>query len=375
MSDYLEYFTSSGKKKRVTYKSKDSTLDLRNLDILQFDTSQLDSNHNIRKICLNDNKIEQLDVTPLITCKNLRTLILDGETDAETLLSNDTMEDVAREVVLDAVETFDALTFLPSLNAIRISYDYIRKHEPDWKVIHLFQNSLRVIGSGWMGMLDVGLNESRAILEHTLSSGDLKEVEARLVSILAEKIDNGEPTIDLDIQVMKHQGDLVMRIDDVVENRVAEMNRLFVPVMKFPIDKESIILLESVGESVDTHYADLRMLWLSSYGYEILENLNMGTTCEMREFSLIQEALSTIGFEIKTIQEKNEYPIIGWKNRKVLQAHGIDSPEPQIELPQNLSSEMIEYIWQLADFRSKNQMTMIAATSDDSIRINLSDLK
>jgi len=375
LSDYLEYFTSSGKKKRVTYKSKDSTLDLRNLDILQFDTSQLDSNHNIRKICLNDNKIEQLDVTPLITCKNLRTLILDGETDAETLLSNDTMEDVAREVVLDAVETFDALTFLPSLNAIRISYDYIRKHEPDWKVIHLFQNSLRVIGSGWMGMLDVGLNESRAILEHTLSSGDLKEVEARLVSILAEKIDNGEPTIDLDIQVMKHQGDLVMRIDDVVENRVAEMNRLFVPVMKFPIDKESIILLESVGESVDTHYADLRMLWLSSYGYEILENLNMGTTCEMREFSLIQEALSTIGFEIKTIQEKNEYPIIGWKNRKVLQAHGIDSPEPQIELPQNLSSEMIEYIWQLADFRSKNQMTMIAATSDDSIRINLSDLK
>ena len=145
--------------------------------------------------------------------------------------------------------------------------------------------------------------------------------------------------------------------------------------MKFPIDKESILLLESTGESVDTHYADLRMLWLCAYGYEILENLNIGTTCEMREFSKIQEALSTIGFEIKTVHDKKEYPIVGWKNRRVMGAHGIQSPEPKIEIPQSLSSEMIEYIWQLADFRSNNQMTLVAATSDEPIKFNLFDLK
>lgn len=374
LKQQLQYSVSDNELNKLTYDSEDSTIDLSNRDIVQFDTSQLVANTNLRELRLNDNKIERLDVTPLISCRNLRTLILDGTTDAETILSHDTMEDVASEVVLDAIETFDALTFLPSLDAIQSSYDYVRKYEPDWKVIHLFQNSLRVIGCGWMGMLDIGLKESRNILEQILGSGDSKELQARLISILAEKIDNQEPTIDLDIQVMKHQGDLVMRIDDVVENRVAEMNRQFVPVMKFPIDHASIVLLESTGESVDTHYADLRMLWLCAYGYEILENLNMGTTCEMREFSQIQEALSSIGFEIKTIRDKKEYPIIGWKNRKVLQSQGIDSPEPKIILPKNLSREMIEYIWQLAEFRSSNPMTLIAATSDESIEIDLSRL-
>jgi hypothetical protein len=175
--------------------------------------------------------------------------------------------------------------------------------------------------------------------------------------------------------MMAHNGDLVMRIDDVVEQRRAEMMNQFVPVMTFPIDKESIILLESVGESVDTHYADLRMLWMTSYGYEILESLGMGTTCEMRKFSTIKDALSTLGFEVTTTLDPRTYPIIGWRNREVLQKQGIESPEPEIEMPKQLSYEMAYYIWQLAEFRSNASMTLIAATSDEPIEIDLSKLE
>lgn len=373
VSNVLKYITSEGKLKEIESSVNDTTIDLSNLNIQHFDTSQLIEYNSMRELHLNENKIERLDITPLVSCKKLDTLILDGETDAETILSHGTMEEISKEVILDAVETFDALTYLPSLNSINASFDHVRKQEPDWKMIHLFQNSLRVIGCGWMGMLDIGLKKSMQILKQLLNSGDSQDIQDTLLSYLIEVIDNKEPTIDLNIESMKDFGDLVLLIDDVVEQRNSEMRNQFVPVLEFAIDKESIAILASVGESVDTHYADLRMLLLTSYGYEILESLAMGTTCEMREFSKIHEALASLGCEIKTNLDSRPYPIIGWKNRKMMRKHGIESPEPEIKLPKQLSSEMIEYIWQLAEFRTGTSMIVISAPSgDSSFQIELS---
>ncbi len=369
----LKYITSEGKMKEFESSVNDKTIDLSNLNIQHFDTSQLVAYNSVRELHLNENKIERLDITPLISCKKLSTLILDGETDAETILSYGTMEDTAKEVIIDAVETFDALTYLPSLNSINASYDHVRKQEPDWKMIHLFQNSLKVIGYGWMGMLDIGLKKSTQILKQLLNSGYSQDLQDTLLSYLIEVIENKGPTIDLDIESMKDYGDLVLHIDDVVEQRNAEMRNQFVPVLAFAIDKESIAILESVGESVDTHYADLRMLLLTSYGYEILESLAMGTTCEMREFSKIQEALTSLGYEIKTNLDSRPYPIIGWKNRKTMSKLGIESPEPEIKLPKQLSSKMIEYIWQLAEFRTGiSKIVLSSSSGDSSFEIELS---
>ncbi|MHA1613866.1 MAG: hypothetical protein ACTSYJ_03410 [Candidatus Thorarchaeota archaeon] len=371
MSNVLKYITSEGKLKEFQSSINAKTIDLSNLNIQYIDTSQLMAYKSLRVLNLNENKIERLDITPLISCKKLDTLILDGETDVETILSYGTMEEISKEVILDAVETFDALTYLPSLNSINASYDYVRKLESDWKMIHLFQNSLRVIGFGWIGMLDIGLKKSTQILKELLNSGYSQNIRDTLLSYLIDVIENKGRTIDLDIESMKDYGDLVLHIDDVVEQRNAEMRNQFVPVLAFAIDKESIAILASVGESVDTHYADLRMLLLTSYGYEILESLTMGTTCEMREFSKIQEALTSLGYEIKTNLDPRPYPIIGWKNRKRMQNHGIESPEPEIELPKQLSSEMIEYIWQLAEFRTNVSMIVLSSPSDDSSKIKL----
>lgn len=371
----LKYITSDGTLREKEYNPHDSTIDLSNLDIYEFDVSQLTNNNQLRKLQLDENKMPRLDITPLIECKKLGTLILDGETDVDTLLSYDTIEDVAREVICDAVDEYDVPTYLPSLSSISASYKYVKKYEPDWKMVHLFHNSLRVTEFGWMGMLDIGLKKSEQILKQLLNSGHTRDIENYLVSLLVVKINNGDPTIDLDIETMKHYGDLVMLIDDVVERRQNEMNDQVVPVMTFPIDTETILLLESVGESVDTHYVDLRPLWLTAYGYELLESQSMGTTCELREFPMIKDALSALGFDIKTSIDPRPYPIIGWKNRKVLKEQGIESPEPLVELPQQLSQEMMEYIWQLAEFRSNASMTLIAPPSDESIKIDLSRLK
>ena len=174
-----------------------------------------------------------------------------------------------------------------------------------------------------------------------------------IMTSLIDQIDRGGPTIDLDVESMKKHGELAIRIDDVVELRNEEMKHQYVPVLTFDLDKESRELLESVGESVDSHYADLRMLWLTAYGYELLTSMTLRTTCEMRVFSKVKSAFSTLGFDIKTVPEPDRYSFIGWRNRRVMRKHGIKSPEPKIEVPENISSELIEYIWQLAEFRNE----------------------
>jgi len=352
VSDVLQYITSDGNLREKKYDRNDSTIDLSNLDIRHFDASQLATNDSLRTLKLAENKMARFDITPLIECKKLGTLILDGETNVETLLSYDTMEEKSRDVVFDAVDDFDAPSYLPSLNSIRISYDCTKKREPDWKLIHLFVNSLRVTGFGWMGMLDIGVRQSKDVLEKILESGNTPEIQNILLSYLIERIDSGQPTINLDVESMTDFGDLVLRIDDVVEQRTAEMKDQFVPVLAFGLDQESLEILESLGESVDSHYADLRMLLLTSYGYEVIESLGLGTTCEMKVFSKIQEALSSLGFNLRTNLDPNTYHVIGWRNRKVLRAQGIESLELEIKLPPQLSGEMIEYIWQLAEFRN-----------------------
>ncbi len=375
MSGVLEYVTSDNKSKTFKYRYSDTTLNLSNLDISQFDVSQLESNNNLRELRLNNNKMALLDITPLTTCKQLRTLVLDGDTEVETILSPSTMEDIAKEVVLDAIDTYDSLSYLPSLNSIRISYEHVLRNEPDWKLIHLFHNALRVADYGWMGKVDLGVKKTKQVLKMIMEDGITQEVHDILFSFLIYQIENHRPTIDLDIESMKDFGDLVMLVDDVVEQRNFEMKDQYIPVLKFDVDQETIDLLRSEGESIDTHYADLRMLWLTSYGYEILESLGMGTTCEMQEFSMVQEALSSLGFEITTELDPNPYPIIGWKNRQEMRRHGVKSPEPKITLPKRLSAEMIEYIWQLAEFKNASSMLILSSRSEEPLKLNLFDLE
>jgi hypothetical protein len=375
MSGVIEYVTTDNKSKKIKYRYSDTTLNLSNLDICQFDVSQLESNNNLRELRLNDNNMTRLDITPLTTCKQLRTLVLDGETEVETILSPFTMEDIAKEVLLDAVETYNSLSYLPSLNSIRISYGHVLRNEPDWKLIHLFHNALRVSDYGWMGKVDLGLQKTKQVLQMILDDGFTQEIHNLLFSFLTHQIETHGPTIDLDIESMKNFGDLVMLVDDVVEQRNSEMKNQYIPVLKFDVDQETIDLLRSTGESIDTHYADLRMLWLTSYGYEMLESLEMGTTCEMREFSMVREALSDLGFEVRTELDPNPYPIIGWKNRQEMRHHGVKSPEPKITLPKKLSPGMIEYIWQLAEFKSASSMLILSARSQEPLRLNLFDLE
>lgn len=130
MSYILRYIQSDGTQKESEFDSGESTIDLSNRDIVQFDVSQLRSNGRITELRLDGNKLSRVDLTPLRSCKKLQTIILDDTTDGETILSDSSMEKISKDVVYDEITNFDSLSYLPSLNSIGYSLPYVKKREP-----------------------------------------------------------------------------------------------------------------------------------------------------------------------------------------------------------------------------------------------------
>ncbi|MBY8999031.1 MAG: hypothetical protein KGD60_14990 [Candidatus Thorarchaeota archaeon] len=199
MSYILRYIQSDGTQKESEFDSGESTIDLSNRDIVQFDVSQLRSNGRITELRLDGNKLSRVDLTPLRSCKKLQTIILDDTTDGETILSDSSMEKISKDVVYDEITNFDSLSYLPSLNSIGYSLPYVKKREPKWKLIHLFQNALFVQGLGWMGLLHISIQKTERLLKELTSSGNTDKIQNVLLTLLIDQIDQGGPTIDLDV--------------------------------------------------------------------------------------------------------------------------------------------------------------------------------
>ena len=120
MSFVLRYVTSNGTIMEYEFERNDSIIDLSNRDIFEFDVSQLKSNNHIRELRLNGNNISRMDLTPLLSCKTLKTLRLDDATEGETILRDRTMEKISKRVVYDEITNFDSLSYLPSLDSIHV---------------------------------------------------------------------------------------------------------------------------------------------------------------------------------------------------------------------------------------------------------------
>ena len=352
MSFVLRYITTDGNESTSQFDKDEPNIDLSNKNIVEFDVSQLIGRKDTEILNLQGNRIPRLDLTPLRSCKRLDTILLDGSTDGETLLSDSTMEKISDDDLYHEIINFDALSYLPSLESIRYVFPHIRKHEPPWKLLHLFRNTLIHLNLGWIGYLDVEVKQCERLVKKLLFDSFTADVQTDLINALIEQIDRGGPTIDLDVESMKDYGELVIRIDDVVEQRIREMERQVVPILGHVVfDEEIKDLLESVGESIDTHYAELRMLWLSAYGYEVLTSLNLRTVCEMKHFSKVEDAFSALEYDLQVESLVEQYSFITWKSRRTMKEQGFDSPEPPENFPQYISHELREYIWELAEYR------------------------
>jgi hypothetical protein len=176
---------------------------------------------------------------------------------------------------------------------------------PPWRHYHLLQCVLASLGLSWIGYLDVNpfslLN--RIFFKMKLPQGNQKAVD-HVISLVCSQIDKGKPTIGLDVEMMIEYGDLVPRIKQVLVQRLHEIANATV--------------------AVNDEKADLSNLWLTSYGYDALKALGVGTSCSLDTFAMIKREFRKHNIGFKTSDDS----IRGLNN--------------------GISFGMREYLWRLA---------------------------
>ena len=163
--------------------------------------------------------------------------------------------------------------------------------EDSWLYIYILQNLLSTLGLEWVGLLDTNpLDLMKRIW--TVSSSPEKEQQIRHIvfDVLGSQIERGGPTIGLDTEMMMKYETLANHIDRVHELRKGEIEQLQ-PILISPVHFDN---------GYDIIEIDLETLWYTAYGYNVLNELELGKNCDGEDFLDIQDAFSNLGITLET---------------------------------------------------------------------------
>ncbi|MFW9959129.1 MAG: leucine-rich repeat domain-containing protein [Candidatus Odinarchaeota archaeon] len=264
------------------------------------------------------NKIKSLNVTPLIKCKKLNHFDADAELGVriQSLLEFGQFTypppdhygyyDEDHDIFEPEEDAFDSPVQIRDINII--SYLYSNMNEESWKMNHLLQETLKIMGYDWIGLVD---GDSQALLGASLEAPDRGDFLEMIITNICSQIDDGGTSIGLDIErAIFENVELAQRVDLVTAMRMKEMES---------------VRIRNYGDEYD-----LRPLWLTAYGYQILNSLKLGIICDTKEFSQVRSGFSTIGIELTT----TDHSFINRYNHKI-------------------SYSLQEYIWHIVKYNSK----------------------
>ncbi len=198
------------------------------------------------------------------------------------------------------------------LDSIKDKILMFQEQETHWLHFHILQNLLSNMNLEWVGLLDTNpLNLLMAIWEIPNTPEKEERVRNLVFDELCAQIDRGGTTIGLDVEKMAEYEALTTRI-----NRVRELRRMEIDGM------EPIVISKTVSDDqYEITSVDVDSLWYTAYGYQVLNELNLGKSCDEEDFIDIQEELSNFGIQLHA------------------------NAEPQGTYQPSMTQAMKEYIW------------------------------
>jgi hypothetical protein len=165
---------------------------------------------------------------------------------------------------------------------------FLKLPEYHWMHHLILKNLLTRIGYDWIGLLDGNIKQLNQTMTDLIDSqvNFGESIQELLISELCNQIDDGSPTINLDIQKMIEHGELAKRVSQVIELRCSEMNDL---------------VLYQEGNMVD-----LEPVWMTAYGFQILRSMNVKRQCIIENFDEIKREFGRLGFLLKITTNKQE---------------------------------------------------------------------
>jgi len=253
---------------------------LYNNKLERIDLSPLRSCHILELVTLRGNKLSSINLTPFASCISLKHLYLQNnplkQVDVTPLFSNPKIDYECRTTSWlrrrDRSHQQTLKTY-PWSDLFQVA----SKYRSDRRVQYCILYALDLEN---FGFIDSDLTE---IL--TSISPDTRRVEARkqLARLLAEKIaevvDLGGTTTGLMLEeLIPRYAEIAKRTNRIIDFRENEMR--------------------SVVVGVNGDEMDLRELWTTAYGYNILSALNMTLVSDSIEFRQVLKAVEEIGYSL-----------------------------------------------------------------------------
>ncbi len=261
-----------------------SSLQALNLQVNQLQTidlAPLSSCSSLQKLNLAVNQLQTIDLAPLSSCSSLQKLYLhenllqtNDAVHSWLPLSTATREAVyttpPREVVYARPTDTYTWQFL-----LRVA----QEQGTNWRVQ---QDILHALGLGEYGFIDHDLADLfRSIPVDTSVELAREHVAKILVNEIVRAVDTDGATTGFKVEeLLAQHGEIAVRTQRIIELRGVEMQRVVVGVS-------------------DTE-VDLRELYLTAYGYNILTALSMHLTTNLEGLERVRTALGELGFELKT---------------------------------------------------------------------------
>lgn len=264
---------------------------LRDNRLTDLDLWPLHNCPNLVEIELTENRLRTLDVTPIFTCSLLLT-------DSSVVITADrilkhvlTPEKVMAQ--FQSVRT-DRTAWTATPVVIWNDYDTLVK-KIGWPLVIRRMKSVlsKIPKADWFGV-QKGLLESLNMHELSGLDTDPKEILAdvseeedfessrervydRAVELLAAQVEQGGPTLFLD--VLKMQDTRASRlIPSIVQQRKTELEDLEVQTLQ--------------GTTF------LHSIWMTSYGFDVLSALDCGLTANYEEMKQVKAAFDEAGFDL-----------------------------------------------------------------------------
>jgi hypothetical protein len=267
-------------------------LDLSRNQLQTIDLTPLATCASLDRLYLSGNRLQTIDLSPLATCAGLEALYLTGNRlqtiDLTPLASCSSLQQV--ELNENQFESIDALhSWLETPIGVyrRPTGSY------PWSLVHWIavefgtgrrvqQDILCAIGLKDYGFIDCDLSAFfLSIPPDTPTDRAREQVRERLLDKIAQAIDQEGATTGLKLEELsKRHGEIAKIAQRIIRLRKAEMHRV------------------QVGTQDDEF--DLRELWLTAYGYEVLTALEMRFATDLEGVKRVKSALAELGLKLKT---------------------------------------------------------------------------
>jgi len=308
MTVVLTYTTKDGIEEQAEFEDDIGEIDLSRRKIIKIDLTPLRSCSKLHHLNLYGNNLENIDLAPLAFNENSLSVDLSGNylrtVDVTPLFTCSKLVQIGADYnsLRQSWISRTADQTIYERPARKLPWPILYKIAEEYGVNRRVQQDVfACLGFSDYGFVDQNMVE---FLTKTPPETPIEKVCEKtrqiLLEILFTAIEKEASTIGLNLdRLSKIYPKLATRVPEIIKQREREMQRIKIAEIRKNMVNERSSNREIYFQNREDKKYDLRQLWLTAYGYEILKALRMRLVVDTEELEQVKDAFNELGFDLK----------------------------------------------------------------------------